>query len=1002
MIIRVFVVTFFLLTLSGITFSEEHDRGSKQVFSLHSYNLHYPWTLAQQEGFLERLNERLGAPIVLSTEHLDTKRVEFNDTYKSFFKAYLEKKYSTYTPDLIYVTDDNALDFTLSFLPEHFNAVPVVFSGVNDIDFINSLDKQRFTGVYEHKEVPPNLELLRAIDPEIKNLTVLGDGSSTYKPIKNDLTSYFANHKSLNVSFIEEDDIDAISSQLGSLQSKYVLLTTIGSIRASNGDALTLKQIIGRIVDSSDRIIISMEDSYLYDGVLGGYVTNGRQQGTLAAELATRLLHGEDITQLGTITNGTSTYIFDELLLKKFGIHLPTKIMDEAIFFNQSASWYEQNRQTITTLLILLSLISFLLLCSFLLMLYRKNHLILLSNQIIAEKEKLEFDRLQKVEQYKEALVELSKEDVTSISEAFNHACRISSETLDVKRVSVWMCSEGRHSIVNSAQYVLNEGKAETGAELKRSDFPIYFEGMDSGRLLVIDDVFNNPITSELTEVYLRPNNITSMLDVPILYQGECMGVVCHEHIGPKRSWTLDEQEFALAVAKTISLSLEISKRKEIEKVLEHHAYHDSLTNLPNRDLLTDRLNQAILQASRNNKKIAVLFMDLDHFKNVNDSLGHSVGDKLLVEVSKILRNQVRQSDTIARIGGDEFVLVVHPFDSVDQVTDLATSISRALQKPIAMESIELATNASIGISIYPDDGQDSETLIKNADAAMYHAKKQGRNTFHFFNQEMTDRAVKRIELESRIRKAIENQEFIAYFQPQYDLKTKSLIGCEALARWQTADQGILSPFHFISVAEEVGLIIHIDRLIMKNAITSYKKWLDKGWKLGVLSVNLSMRQLSQKDFYKEVKELLEALDFDPHHLNFEITESYIMNDPEGAISLLEKLKDMGIGIAIDDFGTGYSSLEYLKRLPVSKLKIDKSFVSDVLVDQGDAAIVKAVIALAHSLNLDVIAEGVEEHAQADFLLTHQCAEVQGFLYSTPISASELEESYESLVTKLT
>lgn len=627
--------------------------------------------------------------------------------------------------------------------------------------------------------------------------------------------------------------------------------------------------------------------------------------------------------------------------------------------------------------------------------------MILLSNQIIADKEKLEFDRLQKVEQYQEALVELSKEDVTSIADAYSHACRISSETLGVKRVSVWMCSEGRHSIVNASQYVLEEGEAVAGAELKRTDFPIYFEAMDSGRLLVIDDVFDNQITSEMTEVYLRPNNITSMLDVPILYQGACMGVVCHEHIGPKRSWTLDEQEFALAIAKTISLSLEISKRKEIEKVLEHHAYHDSLTNLPNRDLLKDRLNQAILQASRKHKKIAVMFMDLDHFKHVNDSLGHSVGDRLLVEVSKILRSQVRESDTISRIGGDEFVLVVHPFDSVDQITDLATTISRALQKPISMESVELATNASIGISIYPEDGQDSETLIKNADAAMYHAKKQGRNTFHFFNQEMTDRAVKRIELESRIRKAIENQEFIAYFQPQYDLKNKSLIGFEALARWQTEDRGILSPFHFIGVAEEVGLIIHIDRLIMKNAITCYKKWLDKGWELGVLSVNLSMRQLSQKDFYTEVKELLEALDFNPQNLNFEITESYIMKDPEGAISLLEKLKELGIGIAIDDFGTGYSSLEYLKRLPVSKLKIDKSFVSDVLEDQGDAAIVKAVIALAHSLNLDVIAEGVEEHAQADFLLAHQCSEVQGFLYSTPISADELEESYGSLVTKL-
>lgn len=971
---------------------------SQQVLILHSYSQHYPWTQSQHDSFVSTLDDNEQEPVIFNTEHLDTKRLNYDKPYQEMFRSYLKSKYEDYAPALIYVTDDNALDFVTRYLPDNLKSVPVIFSGINNYGRINSLDANKFVGVFEKKEIIPNLDLLNILDKNVRDILVLGDASNTYDAIKREVQKVLETKPEINAEFIENKNVKKILSELKGRSEKYLILTTIGGMTSVDGKVVPLTEVLNKIVSLDQFIIISMEDAYLSDGILGGYVTNGTNQGEQAGRLAKAYLSGQPISSLSMITDHMNSYVFDHQLLKKYRFTLPDHIKAVAKILNKPISWYERYRNLILSLLVSLTLLILVLLASFVWTLSRKNKQIMSRTKLIETKEQLEIERLRKVETYQDALVELSKGNFKCLKDEFEHVSMISLETLGINQVGIWLYNDDRTGIVCQSIYALKSGQHDAGATLFRTDFPTYFEAVDSGRLLAIHNVNTDPITAELNEFYLTPNNITSMLDVPIFYQGECMGVVCHEHVGNQRNWTADEQEFAYAVAKNVSLSLEISKRKEIETVLEHQAYHDALTNLPNRALLVDRLDQAILLASRNQALVAILFFDLDNFKIINDSFGHVIGDKVLIRVSQLLQARFREMDTIARIGGDEFVMILHTFENVNQVTATTSSIYDVLQNPIEIDGHELYVTASIGVSVYPNDGSTAELLIKNADAAMYHAKAAGRNSVQFYTQEMTQKAIKRIQIGSSLRKAIVNEEFVVHYQPQYDVGLKKLIGFEALVRWQHPDRGLLSPYEFIGIAEEIGLIVQIDRYVMAYSLKLFKKWRQQGLDVGVLSLNLSMRQLDEDDFFSEVSSSLLDNDFRPEWLSFEVTESSIMKNPQKAIDLLEALGKLGISIAIDDFGTGYSSLEYLKRLPVDKLKIDKSFVRDVLKDDGDAQIIQAVIALSKSLKLKVIAEGVEESAQVDFLLANGCSEIQGYLYGKPMDVATVEKSLHKMI----
>lgn len=435
----------------------------------------------------------------------------------------------------------------------------------------------------------------------------------------------------------------------------------------------------------------------------------------------------------------------------------------------------------------------------------------------------------------------------------------------------------------------------------------------------------------------------------------------------------------------------DISERRKAAEQLERMAKYDMLTQLPNRVLLQDRLLQAISTARRTRTMLAVFFIDLDRFKDVNDSLGHDAGDMMLEEVSRRLGVQLRQSDTVARLGGDEFVVLLQDVSREDQAATVAQKILASVSAPFTIKGVEFVPTGSIGISMYPRDGQDSQTLLKNADTAMYRAKANGRNNFQFYAKEMNDSILRRLRIESGLRKAIEKHEFRLYYQPQVDTGNGHITGVEALLRWFSADIVDTNPGEFIAIAEDTGLIVPIGQWVLHEACSQCKRWMDEGLPPVRMTVNVSARQFKQ-DIAGIVARALEQTGCHPSWLVLELTESALMDDPEQAQATLRNLRAMGVRLAIDDFGIGYSSLNYLRRFPIDTLKIDRSFINDIAAGQDGEAIVRAVIALGRAMNMSVIAEGVEKPEQMHFLLGEGCHMMQGYYFEKPSAAGRIEQ----------
>jgi len=441
-------------------------------------------------------------------------------------------------------------------------------------------------------------------------------------------------------------------------------------------------------------------------------------------------------------------------------------------------------------------------------------------------------------------------------------------------------------------------------------------------------------------------------------------------------------------------------ERKRYQEQLEHQANYDVLTGLPNRNLLQDRLKRAVF-AQRDARPIAVVFIDLDHFKFINDSLGHTQGDKLLAIIAERLASIVREGDTVARLGGDEFVLVLNDQNKEDVIFRAMQRVLNKVSEPMTIDGQELYITCSAGVSLYPADAPDVETLLKNADVAMYRAKEHGRNNFQFYTPEMNDLANERLALEHSLRRALERNELLLHYQPKVNLETGMIVGAEALLRWQHPEWGLIAPERFIPIAEETGLIVQIGAWVIRTACNQARLWQDAGLPPVIMSVNLSARQFRQESFVKEVTQILHETGLKPEQLEMELTESMLMHNANAAISILGGLKSLGVRLSLDDFGTGYSSLSYLSRLPIDTLKIDRSFVQHIGdQDECDNGILaQAIISLGHSLNLTVIAEGVETGEQLQFLKAHQCDEVQGFYFCKPTVAGEFAKMLaESLV----
>lgn len=589
-------------------------------------------------------------------------------------------------------------------------------------------------------------------------------------------------------------------------------------------------------------------------------------------------------------------------------------------------------------------------------------------------------------------LLELAQADKSDFETAVDRILGTAVATLHVDCASFWRVRPDGESIACEHQYFVEHGPVFSSAAslaLDAASHPAYFAALRAKDVIAAEDALAHPATASLADEYLKPLGIVSTLDIPVWLDGRTVGLFCAESRRERRAWRPEDVDFASGTAVIIALALEASQRQRAERRLRHLAHHDSLTGLPNRNLLDDRLRQALALASRQGSRVAVMFLDLDRFKTINDSLGHVVGDRLLEQVAARLNGTLRAGDTVARLGGDEFVLVLPGLKGELDAATVASGLLSRLAPPFIVDGRELHVSASIGIGIYPEDGPTAEALMRNADTAMYHAKDSGRNRFRFFAATMNAAANLRLELETELRGALKRGEFELHYQPIYEIATWRLRALEALARWRHPRGELLLPASFLPLAEETGLILDIGRWSLAEACAQAQRWRAEGRPEVPVSVNLSARQFREPEFVASVGRLLERTGLEPRLLEIEVSEGALIHQSPETLAVLDALVRLGVKLAIDDFGVGYSNLVSLRRFAIERIKVDRSFVRNIPGDADAAALAAAIVSMSRSLKLRVVAEGVETDAQLAFLAARGCDEVQGHLFCPALPPAE-------------
>jgi diguanylate cyclase (GGDEF)-like protein len=574
--------------------------------------------------------------------------------------------------------------------------------------------------------------------------------------------------------------------------------------------------------------------------------------------------------------------------------------------------------------------------------------------------------------------------DTLPLDEAFQRITEKAAHTLDVERVSIWLFSDDMQTLQCHDLYLKSRADHIQCISLKASEYPRYFEALSKSRALAVSYAPTDHRTQELNEKYLKYLGISSMLEATIRRRGDTIGVVCHEQVGPSRSWTLDEQHFAASVADVVTLLLEGHEREELLKHIEYQAMHDRLTGLPNRLWFRKLLEDRIRQSSR---PFALILADLDQFKEINDTLGHELGDQLLIELGQRLTGLLPIGSALARLGGDEFGLLIEDPGAPNRLADFAASLRQAFARPVVCRGVRLAVQASLGASLFPEHGADVSTLMRRADVALYHAKTNDR--YRIYDPSRDRHTPRRLTLMHDLIRAVEQDDIQAVFQPKLDIRSNKVVGVEALARWKHPEFGAISPDEFIPLAELSDLIRPLTLHMIRTACMQKREWLKDGHDLHV-AVNLSPRMLMEQGWSDELLSMLRAFDMPPGGLELEVTETAFIHDPERALGIMQELSGHGINFALDDFGVGFSSLTHLSRMPIHTLKIDKSFVQQMASDPRLNAIVHSTIQLGENLGLQVVAEGVENAGLLMRLREMRCHMAQGYHFSPAIEADRI------------
>lgn len=599
-------------------------------------------------------------------------------------------------------------------------------------------------------------------------------------------------------------------------------------------------------------------------------------------------------------------------------------------------------------------------------------------------------ERLKKTKEFSDALNRINEtiHSTLDFDDIIRRAVNEAGVILNVSAITIGLFRNGSFVI----KYGYNVPEEFIGVHVGPEHFKGAQYAASAKRVIVFNDAYND---ERLNREDMKKFGIRSLLTAPLISRGFILGAINFYSLTPL-FFTNDHVDFIQKLSISLALALDnahlFNDRKKTEEEMRHMAHHDALTDLPNRRLFVDLIKLECAEARRHRTRIALLFIDLDRFKEVNDTLGHDIGDKLLKEVAERLKTTVRESDTVSRTGGDEFNILLTDFSEVKDITDIVQKIVGSFRSSFSIAGHELHMTTSIGISIYPDDSDDIDTLFRYADISMYYAKEQGRNTFQFYNPEINIRSIERMKLEGMLRKTIDRGELVVHYQPKVNIRTRRIMCAEALVRWYHPEMGILEAKQFIPAAEDTGFITAIDEWVLKTACEQVRAWLDDGLPAVCISVNLSAREFQNPELTKRIAQILSDTGTPPGCLDIEITESLAMSNIERTISRLKEMSELGVHTSIDDFGTGYSSLNYLKRLPIETLKIDKSFIQDITTDYDDRAIISAVTAMAHNMSMKVLAEGVETEEQLSFLRDTRCDEAQGYLFSKPLPPEEYRE----------
>lgn len=928
-----------LFLLAGTLSAWAHD--NRNIFVLHSYHQEYPWTKKQHEGFVETMEASCVSSLHISTEYLDTKINRFDEAYQTFFLAYLKRKYRNFIPDAIYVTDDNALQFIHQFESELFPSSKVFFSGVNDIAFVETLDKSRYTGTIEKKSLKENIDLIKVFRPRTKEVLVVGDDSRTYRAIKKELEKAFAQERDIIAHYIASPRIDSVVDQLKAHENKFVLLTTIGQLKNDHDETVMLDHAIALLSKINNHMLLTMEDSYMFPGVIGGYVTSGSQQGKNTGSMLIQYMQLSQVEDIPVNPVSPNEYLFDRQELHRAKLYLPAEVAYGATILNEDKSFYESQRTLILNSVGVLVFVLIAGLASMVIVTRGKNRII--------------EERTAELEQRAETLQDMQS--------SLSHAQKIA-------HLGNWEWNVDKNlMIVSDAVWeILEIEPSEGGIDFATAVNLIHEDDREQvvillGRLKKAGDTINTHF--------------------------KIVTAKRHEKTVHFYGHVLDQKQDGARIVGTIQ---DVTEQKNAEEHLEYMANYDPLTDLPNRNLLMQHMQRIISLAKRNHSRFALLFLDLDNFKFINDTLGHDKGDLLLVTVAQRLKSHIRESDMVVRMGGDEFVIV---FENVKEPIELVSVCEKLIDLfnlPVELDGQEVFVTTSIGVSIYPDDGEEIVTLVKNADIAMYHSKEDGKNSFHFYTNEMNEKALVRLVLENNLRRAIDNHELELFYQPQVDMHSGEVVGAEALLRWNLKDVGYIQPDDFIGVAEEANLIIPIGTWVLNKLFEDMLEWEKAGAAPINCAMNVSSRQLIKGDFDRTVRNLSAEYGIDLKRLTVEITEGVLIETTEGTLGQLVRLQEMGVQISVDDFGTGYASLSYLKKLPIDKLKIDRSFVMDLEYNLDDQILTKTIITMAHNLGLDVIAEGVENAEQMRYLKAEGCRVVQGYYYAKPMPAEQFFE----------